>query len=144
MMFVVAKTIWTKPTAEAKKTNHKRRHDVTEYYEKVSRFRLESHPTADDIDADKMSRLPALAEYYYSKDLLRFGWEGVLKALFSGTRDKESPLKLLRDYEATILREAHSSLAYLGARHVKLTIPAALVGRGETIPGCNSPLADVV
>lgn len=95
----------------------------------AARNRVDRHPDPEDIDPSKIEKLPALAEEYYSTELEKFGWEGILKTLLNGTRDHESPLKLLREYEDTIMREIYSYVANKGARHVKLTIPAALVGQ---------------
>ncbi|KAL3936868.1 MAG: hypothetical protein SGBAC_007906, partial [Bacillariaceae sp.] len=92
-----------------------------------ARIRLQSHP--DDFDPNKIAMLPALAEDFYATELEKFGWEGLLTALLSGTRDKQSSLKNLREHENTIVREIYSYVANQGARHVKLTIPAALVGQ---------------
>ena len=99
-------------------------------YEKAAKYRLKSHPKVHDIDPIKMMMLPGLVEDYYSDQLERFGWEGVLKAVLSGTRDKHhSPLKMLREHEDTLVRKIYSYVANQAARHVKLTVPAALVGR---------------
>ncbi|CAJ1958776.1 unnamed protein product [Cylindrotheca closterium] len=96
----------------------------------TTRYRYQSHPHIDDIDPHKMGMLPALAEDYYSDELEKYGWDGILKAVFSGTRDtKQSPLKMLRDFEDTLVRNIYSFIASQAARHVKITIPAALVGR---------------
>eukprot|EP00526_Cylindrotheca_closterium_P000475 CAMPEP_0113651054 /NCGR_PEP_ID=MMETSP0017_2-20120614/27202_1 /TAXON_ID=2856 /ORGANISM="Cylindrotheca closterium" /LENGTH=373 /DNA_ID=CAMNT_0000563677 /DNA_START=73 /DNA_END=1194 /DNA_ORIENTATION=+ /assembly_acc=CAM_ASM_000147 len=95
----------------------------------LDRFRLQGHPSVDEIDPDKIRMLPALAEDYYSNEIVMFGWEGILKAVLSGTRDKQSPLKILQEHETTIVREIYSYIANQWARHVKLTIPAALVGQ---------------
>eukprot|EP00980_Cylindrotheca_fusiformis_P007918 scaffold1696_cov166-Cylindrotheca_fusiformis.AAC.4 len=75
-----------------------------------------------------MEMLPATAEDFF-EEVANFGWEGVLKLLLTGTRDKNSPLHIFRDHETTLVREMYSYISNQWARHVKLTIPAALVGQ---------------
>jgi len=92
-------------------------------------IRLGGHPSADKIDPRKIAMLPATAEEYFSDELEKFGWERHLKAVLCGTRDEHSPLKILREHEQTVIREIYSYVANKWACHVKLTIPAALVGQ---------------
>eukprot|EP00980_Cylindrotheca_fusiformis_P007913 scaffold1695_cov130-Cylindrotheca_fusiformis.AAC.1 len=75
-----------------------------------------------------MEMLPATAEDFF-EEADSFGWEGVLKLLLTGTRDKNSTLHIFRDHETTLVREMYSYISNQWARHVKLTIPAALVGQ---------------
>jgi hypothetical protein len=93
-------------------------------------FRIDDHPDYESIDPDKMELLPTTAEFFYGNKLEKFGWDGTLKVILAGTRDrnKNSPLSSLRDHEATIVREIYSYISNQWASHVKLTIPAALVG----------------
>lgn len=99
-------------------------------YRLTSSLRLESHPDDALIVPHKIEMLPATAEAYFEEELLeKFGWEGAVKTILTGTRDKNSTLNKLRDHETTLTREIYSYLATQWARHVKLTIPAALVGQ---------------
>jgi len=75
--------------------------------------------------------LPAAAEVFYADKLKKFGWKGDVEALISGTRDEGSPLSKLREHESTIVQEIYSYVANQYARHVKLTVPAALVGTSD-------------
>lgn len=73
-----------------------------------------------------------------------FGWSSPLKAGLAGTRSNAnananananhfSPLSLLRDHETTIVRDIFSYLECPFLEHVKVTLPADLVGndRGQ-------------
>mmetsp|Transcript_27917 Transcript_27917/g.47455 ORF Transcript_27917/g.47455 Transcript_27917/m.47455 type:complete len:411 (-) Transcript_27917:342-1574(-) len=91
-------------------------------------IRISAHTEDEMICPQKMRRLPATAEEFYRKKLEKFGWKGKPEVLLAGTRDGNSPLSLLREHEATIVREICSFISNRWARHVKLTVPAALVG----------------
>ena len=87
--------------------------------------RLSAHPNR--IDFSKLELLPTTAEVFHGDKIGQLGWKGTLEVLFSGTRDKNSPLAALRKHEGTIVREIYSYIVNEWAGHVKLTVPAALV-----------------
>lgn len=94
-----------------------------------ARTRVSACPDAESIDPSKLELLPAIAESLYGDKLMKFGWKGTLEVLFAGTRDKKSPLSVLREQEATLIREIFFFISNQWAGHVKLTVPAALVGK---------------
>eukprot|EP00980_Cylindrotheca_fusiformis_P007915 scaffold1696_cov166-Cylindrotheca_fusiformis.AAC.1 len=94
-------------------------------FSRTADIRLESEPASIP---EKMEMLPATAEAFF-EEVANFGWEGVLKLLLTGTRDKNSTFRIFRDHETTLVREVYSYISNQWARHVKLTIPAALVGQ---------------
>jgi hypothetical protein len=105
-------------------------------YRETAYFRLESAHAGSLTDecaiaAQRINLLPTTAEMFYDNHLEPFCWGPTLKALLAGTRDKEdkSPLVLLRAHETTLVRHIYSYVSNQWARHVRLTIPAALVGR---------------
>jgi hypothetical protein len=87
----------------------------------------------EQLAARKLHLLPTSAEEFYeTKQWEAFGWSPALKTMLEGTRDDEScPLAFLRNHEATLVRHVYSFLAHQWAKHVRLTIPAALVGNAE-------------
>ena len=95
--------------------------------------RISAHPS--NVDSEKLARLPATAEALLGDRLEKWGFDGSLKVLLAGTRDnKNSPLATLREHEATICREIYSYVSSEFAKHVKLTVPAALVGNASVHP----------
>ena len=78
-----------------------------------------------------MEILPATADVFYGDTLPRLIWKGPLETLFAGTRDPKSILAVLREHESTIVRDIYTYVDN-PATHVKLTIPAALVGSGRS------------
>lgn len=122
----------------------------------------------DDIRRMKLDLLPATAEDFYcgaprgapyddnddggqrqaSVFGERRGWDDKLATVLAGTRaGTSSPLRLLRDHESTLIRRIYSYIyIHEHAKHVKLTIPAGLVGNlggntavfgeGRTEPHC--------
>ncbi|KAG7345043.1 hypothetical protein IV203_032574 [Nitzschia inconspicua] len=102
----------------------------------------ELNESSDLRSQRKLSLLPASARIFYEEEL-KDGtlpsciWNPVLRTIFAGVRSKSSghwpqtPLALLRQHEQTLLPKIVSMLPkhpYLD--HVKLTIPAPLVGNG--------------
>ena len=73
--------------------------------------------------------LPATAESIWDLDI--DGWKNMLEPLLCGTRDDNSPLAVLRQHEATIVRDICSYIRHEFAGHVKMTVPASLVGNLE-------------
>jgi hypothetical protein len=100
---------------------------------RLSSARAAGASLADEgvIAARRINLLPTTAETFYDNRLEPFCWGPTLKALLAGTHDKEgnSPLVLLRAHETTLVRHIYSYVSNQWARHVRLTIPAALVGR---------------
>lgn len=92
------------------------------------------------LEERKMTNLPALASDFFSKEnnegqhhlIEKSGWEPIIRTVLTGTRDEinRPPISLLRSHEDTIVRYIFSFLKHPWARHVKLTVPAALVGSG--------------
>jgi len=98
----------------------------------LGRIRLASYSYGSNderIGSSMLKLLPATAEVLGGDDLKKFTWKGVLEVLLAGTRDANSALAPLREHETTIVREIYSYIGNQWAGHVKLTIPAALVGR---------------
>lgn len=64
------------------------------------------------------------------------GWDPILRTICKGIRDEMNcpPISLLRGYEDTIVRNIFSYLPHPWSKHIKLTIPASLVGsnRGQS------------
>ena len=56
------------------------------------------------------------------------GWKHMLEPLLCGTRDDNSSLAVLREHETTIVRDICSYIRHEFAGHVKMTVPASLVG----------------
>lgn len=101
-------------------------------YCRLSDYRISAHPDDESIDPSKLKLLPATAEAFYGEQLaVEFGWKGTVEVLLAGTRSVNSPLVSLREYEATIVREIYSYIGNQWAKHVKITVPAALVGNTE-------------
>jgi hypothetical protein len=71
-------------------------------------------------------------EGYYGE---AHSWTPTLRAILAGTRDttKQSPLSALRAHEDALIRNIYAGVANEWAKHVKLTIPAPLVG--NTVAG---------
>lgn len=88
----------------------------------------------------KIHILPTLAEEFFNDVILPKGWTPTMKIIFAGTRDtttnnnnndddEGSPLSMLRAHEDTLIRQILSFLIHPWSRHVKLTVPAPLVGK---------------
>ena len=62
--------------------------------------------------------------------MMKYGWEPSLQTILKGTRDdmNQPPISILRSYEDTIIQYIFSFLSHPWSSHVKLTVPAALVG----------------
>mmetsp|Transcript_7831 Transcript_7831/g.18867 ORF Transcript_7831/g.18867 Transcript_7831/m.18867 type:complete len:346 (-) Transcript_7831:2773-3810(-) len=76
--------------------------------------------------------LPATAEEIFN--LHPYCWEGTIRTVLCGTRDKKSPLMILGEHESTLVREIHSYLTKKFANRVKLTFPSKLVEqKDETV-----------
>ncbi|CAJ1934296.1 unnamed protein product [Cylindrotheca closterium] len=79
--------------------------------------------TGPEVDLDI---LPATAEEVFNLDPYSC-WEGTIRTVLSGTRDKDSPLKILREHESTLVRFIRSYLTNEFASHLTLTFPSILV-----------------
>ena len=101
---------------------------LVDHFRRTAKIRLSAHPNDESIDSSKLELLPNTAQALYGDNLEKFGWKGTLEVLFAGTRGKNSPLAALRKHEETIVREIYSYIGNQWAGHVKLTVPAALVG----------------
>ena len=75
-----------------------------------------------DID-----QLPTTTEKVYGFE--PFGSEGPVRTVLCGTREKESPLRVVRDHEAIIVREIQSYFTSKFVNHIKLTLSSQLFGR---------------
>lgn len=97
-----------------------------------TRFRL---PGDIDYVGDQVELLPASAIDFYSQrnHAIRWCWNDIIRTLLEGTRsDKsETPLALLRDHEDTLICDIFSFLSNPFLDHVRLTLPAGLVGNGR-------------
>jgi len=91
--------------------------------------RLSRHLGEEYIEDNQIRILPATARSFFEEQLQPFVWKGALEVIFAGTRDEESPLALLQKHESTLVRDIFSYISNQWAEHVKLTLPASLVGR---------------
>ena len=78
----------------------------------------------DALKELQLGRLPLTADEFH--ELRPSGWEAIL--LLLGSSDPQSPLGRLVDHKNTIVREIYSYFFHPWAKHVRLTIPAPLVG----------------
>ena len=103
-----------------------------------SHFTSRTNPdrSEQELVQRQVARLPCQANEFFAQHLLPYGWHPVLKTLFLGVRSKlgdddtavASPMSLLRSHESTVLRRIYSYLSHPYAKHVRLTLPADLVG----------------
>jgi hypothetical protein len=94
--------------------------------------RLDAEPAEGNfLDHSTLELLPAIAEDMYGAETERSAWQNTMMALFAGTRDPSSPLSLLRQFEDTVLREIGNCIQNRWSSHIKLTIPAYLVGTSD-------------
>jgi len=78
---------------------------------------------------EDLERLPALASEYYKDDHEQLAWTDTLRTILLGVWDEHSTLDNLQGHEQTLVRKVYSYLAHEYAKNVKLTLPAAYVGR---------------
>lgn len=86
----------------------------------------------------KVHLLPATAREFYQEEILlgemaSAGWNPVMRTVLAGTRSGSSPtpspLSLLLEHEETLVCKIMSMITYRYIDHIRLTIPAPLVGR---------------
>lgn len=115
--------------------------------------------TPSQLQALQIDKRPCSALSYYSSQpahhkhyngsLLHYGWTPVLRTILQGTRSVKRantnghsdgasassnwacPLALLRGYEESVVRHIFSYLPNPYAQHVRMTIPADLIGNGD-------------
>mmetsp|Transcript_25425 Transcript_25425/g.31328 ORF Transcript_25425/g.31328 Transcript_25425/m.31328 type:complete len:382 (+) Transcript_25425:119-1264(+) len=91
-----------------------------------------SHENNNFGNRPSITKLPTLASNVYETkeyqiDDMLFGWTTNLKVLLEGVHDNNSSLHVLNGLENTIIRRI-VAFASDYAKHVKLTLPAKLVG----------------
>mmetsp|Transcript_21636 Transcript_21636/g.48344 ORF Transcript_21636/g.48344 Transcript_21636/m.48344 type:complete len:456 (+) Transcript_21636:59-1426(+) len=97
--------------------------------------------TDEELEQRRIGQLPCQAdEFFGQKFMPSSGWNPLLKAILQGTRSSSSsdgddsssssPLSLLRTHANTLVRHIFSYLGNPYAKHVRLTLPADLVGNG--------------
>jgi len=96
---------------------------------KYSDFRLSRHPDEESILLNKIDVRPATAKEFFQGQLKKLSWKRGVELILTGTRDEKSPLGVLRGHESTLVRDICSYLTNQFDHYVKLTIPAALVGK---------------
>jgi hypothetical protein len=95
----------------------------------TAEHRFKAEPTDRcPFDHDTLEMLPATVEDVHGTGMERTAWHNTMMTLLAGTRDPNSPLSLLRSFEDTMLRDIGTCLRNKWASHIKLTIPAYLVG----------------
>jgi hypothetical protein len=87
------------------------------------------HLTQEEIAAHRIPELPTKAAQFFATGSTNNGWEPILKTLFAGTCDENSPFHVLRDYGPDLVRKIYELGGPSWANHVTITIPAAFVGR---------------
>jgi hypothetical protein len=106
-------------------------HRVINHRLSVPPYGTNSQLAGEDLTARKIHLLPTTAEHFFGDELGVFGWNGYLRTILTGTREIRgaSPLSQLRAHETTLVRTIYSYIASQWACHVRLTIPAPLVGK---------------
>jgi hypothetical protein len=89
------------------------------------------HRTPEGIQRRQVSRLPCTAQEFFGDRLIPAGWNPIIKTFLLGTRAEDNiPLTRLRSSETTLVPKIYSYLSHPYANHVRLTLPADLVGNG--------------
>eukprot|EP00977_Amphora_coffeiformis_P028079 scaffold34688_cov234-Amphora_coffeaeformis.AAC.8 len=93
------------------------------------------HRSEQDLQTRQVTRLPCTAQELYADQLIPAGWNPIVRTLLLGTRANDSnnnnnktAWTLLRSFETTLVRHIYSYLSNPYANHVRLTIPADLIG----------------
>uniref|UniRef100_A0A7S3P7I3 Uncharacterized protein n=1 Tax=Amphora coffeiformis TaxID=265554 RepID=A0A7S3P7I3_9STRA len=93
------------------------------------------HRSEQDLQTRQVTRLPCTAQELYADQLIPAGWNPIVRTLLLRTRANDSnnnnnktAWTLLRSFETTLVRHIYSYLSNPYANHVRLTIPADLIG----------------
>ena len=102
-------------------------------------FRLDHaqplNQSEDLRNSRKLTRLPTSAREFYKEEIKTgqkplVGWNPITQTVLTGTRSDSSPLSKIQDHEATLGRAIVSMVPQPHLDHVRLTVPAGLVGNG--------------